>query len=300
MKKVLLVFLLALALLVLSSCDNASTTQDLLTLTPDEFPRIDGSTATIPLGEATAAILTDMERSQASRFANFSGTDNSFWNIIGLEADLLIVYEPSEQTVNSINMGVITIDDLNMQPIGRDGLVFIVNASNPIDNLTTNQIRDIYAGLITNWNEIGGADAPIEPFQRNLTAGSHALMISLLMQDTPLVAPPQHLMFSGMGGLLAAVAEFDSGQYAIGYNVFYYVTEMMNNPDVKVLSVDGVAPTRETIANGEYPLTNYFYAVIRDNERTDSAAYKVFEWLQSPEGQALINAEGYAAINPPR
>jgi phosphate transport system substrate-binding protein len=187
-----------------------------------------------------------------------------------------------------------------MRPIGSDGLVFIVNAANPVNNLTVEQVRDIYSGVVTNWNQVGGPNEPIAAFQRNVTAGSHALLMSLLMKDTELMVPPQNFIYAGMGGMVGAVAQFDGGQFAIGYNVFYYVTEMVKDPNVKVLSINGVAPTQETIGNGEYPLTNNFYAVIRPDEPQNSPAYKIFDWLQSPEGQALIHLEGYAAINPPR
>ncbi|MCL2436541.1 MAG: substrate-binding domain-containing protein [Clostridiales bacterium] len=283
-----LVFIVVTALFLM----GCASTDEHLTFTESTFPRVDGSTANIPLGEAAAAVLMGIDRADAARFANFNGTDRSFRNLVDGNADVLIVYEPSEETVRTLG----GLDGLNMAPIGYDGLVFIVNASNPVDSLTVEQVRDIYAGVITNWNEVGGPDAPIAPFQRNETAGSHALMVSLLMQDTPLMPPKQIYMFGGMGEMLTAVAEFDGGQYSIGYHVFYYVAEMIQNPNVKILRINDVMPTQETIGSGEYPLTNPFYAVIRADEPTGSPAYQMFRWLQSPEGQALIHLEGYAAI----
>jgi ABC-type phosphate transport system substrate-binding protein len=209
-------------------------------------------------------------------------------------ADLLIVYGPAPDT----RLNRPGINHLDLVPIGSDALVFIVNADNPIDDLTVEQVRDIYAGRITNWAELGGPSEPIAAFQRNPTAGSHALLLSLLMQGAPLMIPPQHYVYAGMGGMLGAVAEFDGGRFAIGYNVFYYVTEMMRNPHVKVLRINGVAPSQETIGSGAYPLSNHFYAVVRPDEPKDSPAYLIRNWLLGPEGQALIDREGYAAIKP--
>ena len=292
-KYIFLPIITAALLFSLTACSAAPEAglEGLLSFTEADFPRIDGSTATIPLGEAAAAVLMGIDRADAGRFAVFSGTDRSFRNLVEGTVDLLIVYEPAEETLREIG----GTEGLNMAPIGYDGLVFIVNAANPVDSLSVDQVRDIYTGVITNWSEVGGEDAAIAPFQRNHTAGSHALMMSLLMKDTPLMTPIQTYIFGGMGSLLSSVAEFDSGRHAIGYNVFFYVAEMMRNPNVKILRINDVAPSRQSISSGEYPLRNPFYAVIRADEPEGSPAYKIFRWLQSPEGQALIYLEGYAA-----
>jgi len=289
MKKMIL-----LLIFIFAACSGeAPEPEDLLYLTAEDFPRIDGSTATIPLAEAAAAVLMSIDRSEAAAFVDFSGTDRAFRSLAGGSADLLIVYEPSELTRENL---IHDIANMKMAPIGKDALVFIVNAENPVESLTKDQLRAIYTGEITNWSQVGGEDAPITAFQRNVTAGSHALMVGLLMQDTPLAEAPQHYQIGGMGEMLTSVAEFDSGRYAIGYHVFYYVSAMMNNPNVRMLKVDGAAPSQATISSGEYPLTNYFYAVIRADEPEDSAAYRMFRWLQSAEGQALVYREGYAML----
>jgi phosphate transport system substrate-binding protein len=297
MRKFLLTIAILAAIPALAACGTTIEPEELLTLTAEEFPRMDGSTATIPLGEATAAVLMGISRAEAANFANFSGTAHSFSNLLFNTADLLIVYEPAAQTRQTLQHGNPNIDSLRMAPIGYDALVFIVNAANPVNSLTVEQVRDIYAGRITNWSEVGGEDAEIIPFQRNVTAGSHALMLSLVMGDTPFIDAPQHHLMGGMGMMLSAVADFDNGRHAIGYHVFYYVSEMMNNPDVKILDIEGVAPSQATISSGDYPLRNHFYAVIRGDEPADSPAERIFYWLQSPEGQALIYREGYAPLN---
>jgi phosphate transport system substrate-binding protein len=261
-----------------------------LTLTEDEFPLMDGSTANIPLGEAVAAVLMGKPRGDCARFAEFTGTDSAYRRLFNRDVDLLIVYEAARETRQAGFLG-----SINRAAIGSDALVFLVNARNPVDSLTVEEIRGIYMGEITNWNEVGGEDAEIMPFQRNETAGSQALMQSLVMGDRTMMTPPQHLLFMSMGAAVAGVSAFDTGRYAIGYNVFFYVTEMLNDPNVKIIAVNGVIPSKETISSGEYRLTNDFYAVIRNSEPEDSPAYKVWEWLQGAEGQMLVDLEGYAA-----
>jgi len=261
-----------------------------LTLTEDEYPRVDGSTATIPLGEAAAAVLMDKDRADCAKYAEFSGTDSAYRYLASGTVDLLMVYEASAETKSDLS-GV----RFKQAAIGADALVFLVNASNPVDNLTVDQIRGIYSGEISNWREVGGEDAPIAAFQRNATAGSQALMQSLVMGEGSMMTPPAHYLYKAMGELVTAVSNFNSGRYAIGYNVYYYVTEMKKDPNVKILSINGVAPDKDVISKGEYPLTNDFYAIIRAEEPDGSPASQIFNWLQGAEGQALIDMEGYAA-----
>ncbi|MDR1692959.1 MAG: phosphate ABC transporter substrate-binding protein, partial [Oscillospiraceae bacterium] len=84
-----------------------------------------------------------------------------------------------------------------------------------------------------------------------------------------------------------------NGGGAIGYNVFYYVSRMKSDPNIKILSVDGVEPTNETIRSGEYPFVNDFYAAIRASEPQGSPARVLYDWLQGEEGQTLVEAAGY-------
>jgi ABC-type phosphate transport system substrate-binding protein len=263
-----------------------------LSFTEEDFPRLDGSTATIPLAEAAAAVLMGIDREDTARFVNFYGTDRSFRNLIERQVDLLIVYEPSFYAVGLIG----DMDKLHMAPIGKDGLVFSVNIENPVENLTIQQVRDIFAGRIKNWNEVGGYDAPIIPLQRNVTAGSHTMMLSLLMEGIPFMPPRQDFVFGSMESMLEAVGDNISGVNAIGYHVFFYVSEMNRNPNVRIISIDGVTPTQRTISTGEYPLTNYFCAVIRADEPQSSSAYRMFHWLQGEQAQRIIYSEGYAPI----
>jgi len=260
-------------------------------ITNDNFPRIDGSTATIPLGEAVAAALLGLPRSEAAAYAVFSGTNEAFLRLVGGSADLLIVYDPPQDTLDEYG------EELNIVPIGCDALVFLVNAANPVSNLTSEQILDIYTGKITNWSEIGGEDGEILPYQRNETSGSQAWFRRLVAGERELAPAPAGLIYSDMSGLLAAIAAYDNGPYAVGYNMYYYVTQMKNDSNIKILTVEGIAPSDETIASGRYPYVGQFYTVIRKDTASDTAAYAIFNWLQTAEAAALMKSEGYIPLN---
>ena len=99
-----------------------------------------------------------------------------------------------------------------------------------------------------------------------------------------------------MSGLVTAVAGFDGAGGAIGYSVFYYADMMYANPDIKLLSVDGVTPSNETIADGTYPFVNDFYVVIRSDEPADSPARILRDWLLTDEGTELLKSANYVPI----
>lgn len=255
---------------------------------PEDFPRLDGSTATIPLAEALAAAFLGIDRADASRYAEFSGTSGAFTALMyGGTADLLLAYEPPAETLREAT------EQTEMTAIGRDALVFLVNASNPVESLTSEQIKKIYAGEITNWKDVGGEDMEIVPFQRNYSSGSQTLMTKLVMGETPMAEPPSDYVIGEMGGLVDTIASYDNGRAAIGYNVYYYVSRMKLDENVKLLPVDGVSPSNDTIGRGEYPFVNDFFAVIRRDEPEDSPARLVYDWMRGEQGRLLLEREGY-------
>lgn len=105
---------------------------------------------------------------------------------------------------------------------------------------------------------MGGEDAKIAPYQRNETSGSQTLMKKLVMNETKLSPARENFIANSMSDILKALASYENGRFAIGYNVHYYVTEMDNDPNIKILSVDGVYPGNDTIASGTYPLLMIF------------------------------------------
>ena len=155
-------------------------------LTEDEFPRLDGSTACIPLMAQMKADVTGMDLLEAQTGITVSTTAYA-WENFGLwsrsdsedyGAQLLIVYEAPEYVKEELAEADAKLEQ---KAIGRDALVFIVNEENPVQSLTQQQLRDIYAGRITSWKDVGGADSPIVAFQRGVDSGSQTLFKKLLI-----------------------------------------------------------------------------------------------------------------------
>lgn len=304
--------LLAAALLLLSACGAQSAPETTrgtqaqtevqtarqtgnFSFTTDNYPRMGGSLANLPLGEAVTATVLGITRDEADELITFAGsTTDNYKAIIDGGFDILLAYEPSEEAKQYIaDSGV----ELEMTPIGTDALVFICSKENKVDSLTLDQIKQIYSGKITNWSEVGGADAAIKPYQRNKDSGSQTLFDKLINLGDDLMEPPVDMTVGSMIGLLEAIADYEGSENALGYTVYYYLTNMEDDKlaTSKILALDGVDPTNETIGSGEYSLTNDFYVVIRKDAAEDSPERILYNWICSAQGKELVEKENYVA-----
>ena len=150
--------------------------------------------------------------------------------------------------------------EYHLTPIGREAFVFFVNSKNQVEGLTVEQVQGIYSGEITNWKELGGKNQKIRPFQRAANSGSQTAL-ERLMGDIPIIEPEERDRIAGMGGIIREVASYKNYDNAIGFSFRFYSTEMVKNGDIRLLALDGVLPTKETIRDGSYPVSNRFFAV---------------------------------------
>ena len=268
-------------------------------LTADEFPMTDGSTACIPLIAQIMADTTGMDLETAQSCVSTNTTAWAWRNLSlygGNEGDstkLIIAYEAPESVKEEM---AAEGGPLDQKAIGRDALVFLVNEENPVQSLSQQQLRDIYAGKITNWKDVGGADLPIVAFQRREDSGSQTLFQKLLIQGGELMDAPTELAPTEMGGLVDSIAEYNNTANAIGFSVYYYIDQMYSQPGLRLLAVDGVTPSNETIADQSYPLCNEFYAAVRQDSGADTPERKVYDWLSTDAGRACIEKSGYVAV----
>ena len=258
-----------------------------------DYPAVDGSTATLPLSYLLMQAATGVDEDEARDAIHHSKTTESFYELIYGNADLLLVYEPSD---DAWNMASIQGVELEYAPIGLDAPVFLINEDNPVETLTQQEIVDLYAGKITNWQEVGGADQPIIAYQRIENSGSQVMVEAQVMKGVPMMEAPKELRPAEMGDLIDVIASYRNTADSIGYSVYYYVHNMYMQEGIKLLKIDGVMPSNETIANGEYPYCQPFYAVIRADEPEDSPARRLFDWLLTEEGQALVEQAGYVPM----
>ncbi len=246
-----------------------------------ELPVLDGATALLPVYSAFAnavypsdSVEFDGESYTAQSALQYRNTSGAYKAVVDGDADIIFCGAPSEQQKQyAKDNGV----ELVLVPIGYEAFVFFVNKNNPVGELTVEQIKSIYSGECTNWKDVGGANRIINPIERPEGSGSQTRMLKF-MDGKEIKKSP--LAFLGA---------------SIGFSFRYYVDGIVANDGIKMVSVDGVYPSKENISNGEYPLVSNFYAVYRadnDNENVQ----KMIDWILSEEGQRIVNESGYVGL----
>lgn len=261
-----------------------------LKLTGD-LPIVDGAAAVFPVYSAFVHATYPESTTLYDGVFEYNNTRGGYELLAEKKIDIFFGAYPSE---GQINYAEYCETQFVYTPIGIEAFVFFVHKDNPVDNLTTEQIKGIYSGQITNWSQVGGRDEPIAAFQRNEGSGSQSMLIRF-MDGTPIMEPPTEMVNTFMDGIIEQVAHYRSKGGSIGFSFRYYMEGIIKNPDVKLLSIDGVAPTPENIRNGTYPITTYLYAVTYEGNDNENVA-RLIEWVLSEEGQYIIAQTGYTPI----
>lgn len=252
------------------------------------LPILDGATALYPIYAAYAqAIYPEDVYSPYDSKVICATTPYAYENLLNKTSDIIFVGGPSEKQKQMFKEAK---EEMVYTPIGKEGFVFFVNKDNPVTSLTTQQIKDIYSGKITNWKEVGGKDSEIRAFQRPEGSGSQSAMLRF-MGNTPLKEPIKEDVPEGMGGIISQTADYQNRENAIGYSFRFYASEMATNDKIKLLEIDGVAPTKENIQNGSYPSSSFYAITLKSN--TNEKVKQILEWIVSEQGQEIVEKTGY-------
>lgn len=274
------------------------------------YPSMDGSTVCVPLAMELARQWLDLAEEDLNGFVNFSTTPNAYDRLTEGKANPTVTIPSKGIMMDDTHPIDIVIGtgpnaderraaeeagkELVMVPVCYDAFVFLVNSENPVNGLTADQIRRIYSGTIRLWGEVGGEEElPIAAYQRPHGSGSQTAMEELVMQGWNLTAAETNMISDGMSDLIAQIGSYDNAKEALGYSYLYYVNGLYKSGDVKVLTVDGAAPTDENLQNGTYPFTVYYYAVY---EKGNETAARFVDWMISDEGQACVKQAGYVPL----
>ena len=258
----------------------------------DDLPVIDGAAAFFPVYSAFVNAVYPETTELYDGVFEYNNTPGGYQLLAEKGIDLFLgVYPSEEQKAYAEECDTTFV----YTPVGTEAFVFFVHKDNPIDNLTTEQIKGIYSGEITNWKQVGGKNEEIAAFQRNEGSGSQS-MLQRFMGDTPIMEAPTEMVNTMMSGIIEQVSSYRSKSNSISFSFRYYVEGIIQNPDIKVLSVDGVAPTAENIRNGSYPIVTPMYAVTYE-ENTNENVDLLLQWILSEEGQYIIEETGYVGVS---
>jgi phosphate transport system substrate-binding protein len=164
--------------------------------------------------------------------------------------------------------------------IARDGLALIVNPKNAVGSLTLAQARDIYAGVVTQWSTLGGADARIHVVAREDGSGTRSAFESMVMAKVPI---DSRAIIQDSNGAVRQVISSDPN--AIGF-----LSLGLIDRSVKAVVLDGVAPTRDNVVNGSYRLSRPFLFIAR--VEPTGGARQFVDFALSVDGRKILDSEG--------
>lgn len=246
-----------------------------------ELPVIDGAEGLYPVYSAFVnsvypenSVEFDGEDFSPESKLQMRNTLKAYSGVVDGTVDIAVCASPSAgQLSYAEEKGV----ELEFVPIGRDAFVFLVNSENPVDGLTSGEIRDIYGGKYTSWSDIGGKNIPINPLQRLEGSGSQSVFLKF------------------MGGR-ETVKNYNAFRGSpIGFSFRFYTVGMRANDGVKILSLDGVYPDTESISKGEYPIAVDFYAVY-DKGNGNPNIPTLIDFFLSETGQKIVEETGYVPV----
>lgn len=247
----------------------------------DSIPQMDGATALYPIYSAYVEALYPKEsvKFDGKDFLQDSkvqktGTTVAYQKVIDGETDIIFCGKPSQKQLEYAESKNV---ELELVPIGKEAFVFIVNKNNKVNNLSIEQIKDIYTGKIDNWNLVGGENKNIIALQRAEGSGSQTAMLSFMNGKE--MQKSSHILLGRK----------------IGYSFRYYVESIVNDGNIKMLSINEIEPNIENIRNDKYPIVDNFYMIYRKDNSNENIE-KVKEFVLSEKGQKIIEDTGYVSV----
>ncbi len=174
--------------------------------------------------------------------------------------------------------------DLIETAIAKDAISIVVNKTNPIEDISMEDLKAIYSGEITNWQQLGGADKTIVVISRDFASGSFSVFNEAVLDS---VFVKENSMRLASNNAVATTVRYTPG--AIGYIGLGYI-----NNQLKTLSVNGVFPTNKTAVDDEYELCRLLYMYSSDSPR--KLAQDFIDFILSDEGQKIVEEQGYVRI----
>ena len=257
----------ACAVFLLAGCDGASS-ESQITVT--------GSTTILPIAEISGELFSE-ENPEYKVLVSGVGSSAGIESVSAGSSDIGTASRELKETEFELGL-VKTV-------IAYDAIAVIVHPGNPIDGLTTEQVKAIFQGRIGNWNEIGGPDMRIGLVNRDEASGTREAFSKIVLDKEPF--DPKAAILPGTGQVRSVVANAPG---AIGYISLGFV-----NDEVKSLVMDGVTPSRDTVLDGTYPVSRdlNFFTV---GEPTGAAA-EYLEFVLSPDVQeGVVQDAGFVPV----
>ncbi len=232
----------------------------------------DGSTS---MADVMGALTEAFKEKEPNITVNYSGTGSGSGISGVLDGTCDIGLSSRELKQEEVDQGAVA------HVVALDGVAVVVNPKNTVTDLTTQQIADIFTGKITNWLDLGGADAPIAVYGREDGSGTRSAFEEIVGVEGACVYTNE---YGSTGDVIGNVA---SNENAIGYASLSAV-----NDTVAALKVNGVAPSEATVKDGSYTIQRPFVMVTKDGVELSEAAQAFLDFASSEEAAEYITAAG--------
>jgi phosphate transport system substrate-binding protein len=242
---------------------------------------IKGSTTVLPIAQATLEAYM-----KANPGANISLSGGGSGEGIKALIDNSTNIANSSREIKSKELEL--AKSKNITPVETvvaiDAIVPVVHPRNPVKNLSTDQLSQIYQGKITNWKEVGGDNLEIVVISRDSSSGTFEAWGELILKGAK-VSPRAQLQASN-GAVVQAVSK---NKYALGYIGLGYLDDT-----VKDLTVNGVKASEKTALSKEYPVSRFLYMYTNGEPKGETA--KFIKFVLSPTGQKIVAKEGFVPL----
>lgn len=244
---------------------------------------IDGSTTVGPIAKAFAEYYRK-QNPTVNITVSESGSGNGAKSLVNGTCDVASMsrFMKDEEVKAAVDKGVVPV----CHTIAVDGIAVITHPSNPVKGLTVAQVRDIYTGKVTNWNEVGGPNARIVVISRDTNSGTYESFETLVMNKQKMAASVEYV---GSNGAIRQKVQSTVG--AIGY-----VGLGFTDRTVKTLEIDKIVPTRTTVASGQYPIARPLFLFTNGFPAMGGHLYAFVTMHMSRKGQEIIEALGFVPL----
>ncbi len=241
---------------------------------------IDGSTTVGPIGDAFAEVFKDEIEITVSK----TGSGDGAASLVEGRCDIAMMsrFMKESEFKAAVENGAMPV----AHAIAMDGVCVVVHPSNPVTALTTQQVRDIYTGKITNWKQVGGADKAIVVISRDTSSGTYETFEGLVMKKEKMSDGTEYVNSNPQ-----AHTRVKSTEGAIGYVGLGFVDR-----NVKALSIDGIVPNRKTISEGVFPISRPLFLFTNGYPKLGSPAFRFCTYHLSEAGQEIIEAKGFIPV----
>jgi phosphate transport system substrate-binding protein len=244
---------------------------------------IDGSTTVGPIAKAFAEYFM-AANPDINITVSESGSGNGAKSMVNGVCDVAIMSRPMKDTEFK------SCADKGTQPVAHvvalDGLPILVHPSNPVQDLTVEQVRKIFLGEITNWKEVGGADMEIVTISRDTNSGTYETFAKLVMNKEKIGEKCEYVGSNG-----AIRQRVQSTPAAVGYAGLGFVDKT-----VKALKINGIYPSAETVQTGEYAVARPLFMYTNKYPKLGSSLYQFMTIHLTEDGQEMVEEIGFVPV----